>query len=63
MKPISVVEIYTTSVVIACLLRKCIARSQQLLFEVSLLLVSFCFCTLVFLLLKIKMAYPRSKKN
>ena len=43
MKPVSVVEVYTTSFVIACLLRKCIAMSQQLLFEVSLLWFHFTF--------------------
>ena len=37
MKPVSVVEVYTTKFCHTCLLRKCIAMSQQLLFEVSLL--------------------------
>ena len=45
MKPVSVVEVYTNK-----FLRKGIAMSQQLLFEVSLLRFYFAFALLVFLL-------------
>ena len=43
MKPVSVVEVYTTTFCHTCVLRKCIAMSQQLLFEVSLLWFHFGF--------------------
>ena len=43
MKLVSVVAFYTTSFAIACLFRKCIAMSQQLFFEVSLLWFHFAF--------------------
>ena len=54
MKPVIVVEFIPLSFVIACLLRKCIAMSQQVLFEVSLLWFHFALHFIIFIIMNIQ---------